>query len=108
MEKIDRLGWADGFAFRSYGVRVGVRVTDAGLLERLRTHLPPGWKPAASPVVQHLYSLIVGRSSRPNVRSFNILYRNTVRLVRSLDLIRYSMCSSRTYTCMSRNWRSGE
>jgi len=86
MEKIDRLGWTAGFAFRSYGVRVGVRVTDAGVLERLRSHLPPGWKPAKSPVVQHLYSLVVGRGSRPNVRGFNLLYRNTVRLVRSLDL----------------------
>jgi len=86
MEKIDRLGWTAGFAFRSYGVRVGVRVNNADLLERLRTHLPPSWKPAPSPSVQHIYSLFAGRTSGRNIRGYNLLYRNTVRLVRTLDL----------------------
>jgi len=86
MEKIDRLGWTAGFAFRSYGVRVGVRVNDADVLERLRSHLPPGWKPAKSPVVQHIYSVFVGRRSGPNIRGYNLAYRNIGRLVRTLDL----------------------
>ncbi|HEX8136796.1 MAG TPA: hypothetical protein VF544_04325 [Pyrinomonadaceae bacterium] len=44
MEKIDHLGWAGGFSFVSYGRRIGVRTNDAGVLERLHEHLPPGWK----------------------------------------------------------------
>jgi hypothetical protein len=61
-------------------------VNDADVLERLRSHLPPGWKPATSPVVQHIYSLFVGRRSGRNIRGYNLAYRNTVRLARSLDL----------------------
>jgi len=31
MDKIDRLGWADGMSFTCYGVRVGVRVNDSAI-----------------------------------------------------------------------------
>jgi hypothetical protein len=86
MEKIDRLGWTVGFAFTSYGVRVGVRSNDAELLSRLKSYLPPGWRPAASPVVQHLYSVLAGKSTKTNVRRFNLAYRNNARLARTLDL----------------------
>src|SRR2546430_2563312 len=34
MAKIDRLGWAAGFAFESYGARVGVRTNDPAALVR--------------------------------------------------------------------------
>ncbi len=60
MAKLDRLGWAAGISFITYGVRIGVRVNDPSVLERVLHHLPPGWKLAASPVVERLYSLIVG------------------------------------------------
>ncbi|MGH8067683.1 MAG: hypothetical protein ACRERE_21135 [Candidatus Entotheonellia bacterium] len=87
MEKLDRLGWAAGFAIRAYGVRVGIRMNDPSVLERLEAHLPPAWKPASSPRVDILYSLVVGGSgARPGVRRFNLLYANATRLVRSLDL----------------------
>ena len=42
MTKIDRLGWADGMSFTSYGVRVGVRVNDSAILQDLIARLPPG------------------------------------------------------------------
>ena len=64
MEKLDRLGWAAGLAFTAYGVSVGVRVSDPGVLERVRALLPPGWKPAGKPRVRRLYSLIVGGGTR--------------------------------------------
>ncbi len=87
MEKLDRLGWAAGIAFTAYGVSVGVRVSDASVLEPLRALLPPGWKPAGKPPVRRLYSLIVGGpTSRPGVRRFNLLYSDAARLVRAHDL----------------------
>src|SRR5437868_5284678 len=58
MQKIDRLGWADGICFTSYGLRIGIRVNEPEVLARLPDHLPPGWKPASSPVVDRLYSLV--------------------------------------------------
>lgn len=87
MEKVDRLGWADGFTFSSYGVRVGIRVNEPQVLEEVRKHLPPGIKPTTSQVVDRLFSLLVGgQGSRPGVRRFNLLYENHVRIARVLDL----------------------
>src|SRR2546426_6633646 len=87
MQKIDRLGWAAGKSFRSYGVRVGIRVNDPKVLDQVEKHFPPGWKPAVSPVVDRLYSLKVGGSSfRPGVRYFHLLYGNVARLARTADL----------------------
>jgi hypothetical protein len=62
MEKIDRLGWAAGLAFTAYGVRVGIRVSETDVLKRVGIYLPPTWKPASSPRVDILYSLVVGGS----------------------------------------------
>jgi hypothetical protein len=87
MEKLDRLGWAAGLAFTAYGVRVGIRVSETEVLKRLEIHLPPAWRPAASPCVDILYSLIVGGvGSSAGVRRFNLLYANALRMARSLDL----------------------
>jgi hypothetical protein len=55
--RIDRLRWAAGACFRSHGLRVGVRVNRPDLLPRLLERLPPGVRPAASPVVDRIFSL---------------------------------------------------
>lgn len=87
MQKIDRLGWADGIAFRSYGLRIGVRVSDAAALGRVIERLPPGWRPAASPIVDHLFSLIIGgQNPGSKVQRFSLLYYDALRLARSKDL----------------------
>jgi hypothetical protein len=86
MQKIDRLGWADGIAFRSYGLRIGVRVTDAAVMNSVIDRLPPGWKPAASPIVDHLYSIVVGGHSRDSrIQRFNLLYYDAGRFGRTKD-----------------------
>jgi hypothetical protein len=70
----------------SYGVRVGVRVNQPEALDVIREYLPPQWKPATRSVVERLYSFVVGRKpARPGVRSFNILYADAGRLIRSLN-----------------------
>lgn len=84
MEKIDRLGWVDGMSFNSYGVRAGIRVNDRSVLRRIIERLPPGWKPASSPGVDHLYSIIAG-TAKPDsrVRRLSLAYWNTARIARS-------------------------
>lgn len=84
MVKIDRLGWADGMSFTSYGVRVGVRVNDAALLPAVIERLPPGSKPASFQVVDHLYSLIGSRAQTASrVRRLSLGYWNLLRIARS-------------------------
>jgi len=87
MQKVDRLGWAAGFSIKSYGVRIGIRSNDPSCLKRARNHLPHGWELSSSPVVDRLYSLLIdGTSPRANVRRFNLLYGDHIRLARSVDL----------------------
>jgi len=87
MDKIDRLGWAEGITFVSYGVPVGVRVNREGMLEQFAERFPPGWKPSRARAVERLYSLIIGGvGARPGLRRFNILYGNTQKLLRTLDM----------------------
>src|SRR4051812_39632385 len=87
MAKLNRLGWAAGLSFRSYGLRLGIRVNQPEILEQLPGYLPPGWKPAASPIVDGLYSLRVGGAgARPGLRQFHLLYAGAGRLARTLDL----------------------
>lgn len=87
MEKLDRLGWMEGIAFTSYGARIGIRVNDPSILERIPAYLPPGWKPLSSPIVDSLYSLYVGgESRRSNVRSYNLLYAGSARIARAMGV----------------------
>lgn len=87
MANLDRLGWAAGLTFTSHGARIGIRATDAALLEQLPPHLPPSWKPAPSPIVDSLYSLVGGGSAtRTRAKRFNLLYNGAGRLARTLDL----------------------
>ena len=87
MKSIDRLGWADGICFTSYGLQIGIRANTPEVLQRVVDRLPPGWTPAGSPEVRRLYSLIDGGSATSSrVRRFNILYAGPLRIARSLDL----------------------
>jgi hypothetical protein len=69
----------------TYGHRIGIRVSEPGALKRALACLPPGWKAAARPKVDCMYSLMVG-GSRAKVRRFNLLYRGAERIARSHDL----------------------
>lgn len=49
--------------------------------------LPPGWKPAASLSVDHLFSLVIGDTApRSQVRRFSLAYYDASRFARSRDL----------------------
>lgn len=86
MDKIDRLGWADGMSFTSYGVRLGVRVNDSAILADVIARLPPGSKPASFAVVDHLYS-IIGHQPKPEakVRRLSLAYSNLLQIARARD-----------------------
>lgn len=87
MKKVDRLGWAVGFSLKSYGLRIGIRSNDPAALDRVCQHLPREWESASLPVVDRLYSILIGGAgARAKVRRFNLLYGDHVRLARSLDL----------------------
>jgi len=83
MEKIDRIGWPTGISLESYGVRIGVRVSDPALMEEVERCLPPLWKPARTPCVDFLYSLKTGNDKTGR---FHVLYRGPVRTIRTTDL----------------------
>jgi hypothetical protein len=87
MNKVDRLGWAVGFALKSYGVRIGVRSNDAAALEQACEYLPAGWQTITNPVVDRVYSILAGGAgTRANGRRFSLLYGDNLRLSRSTQL----------------------
>jgi hypothetical protein len=56
-------------------------------LELVQDYFPPGWKSVSSPVVERLYSLILGGAAkREGVRRFNLLYADIARLARTSNL----------------------
>jgi hypothetical protein len=81
MKRLDQMEWKAGTAFESFGVRIGIRVTDATVMNRLSCYLPPLWKGSVSPTVDFMYSLRIGRFKR-----FHILYRDSTELIRTMDL----------------------
>lgn len=87
MRKLDRLGWAVGESVSCYGVRLGLRTDDPRLLARMHACLPPGWKPSPAREVDLLYSLrSAARSTRPGVRTYNLLYAAHDRIARSMEM----------------------
>ncbi len=86
MAKIDRLRWEAGIAIEAFGVKLGVRVNTPEALDVITPHLPFGWQVAATPVVDHLHSVIMaGASTRRGVRRYNLLYSGSWRAVRTLE-----------------------
>ena len=89
MEKLDRLVWAEGLSVRAYGVQLGLRASEPGALEPLLERMPPEWKPAASPLVDRMYSYVAGgQAPGSRVRRFHLLYIDHARVARdhSIDL----------------------
>ena len=87
MQKVDRLGWAVGFSLKTYGLQVGIRANHPSGLARVCEHLPHGWEASSARKVDRLYSIIISdQRRRSNLRRFNLLYGDHVRLVRSTDV----------------------
>lgn len=70
-------------AFTLYGARIGIRANDGDGLRPLLDKFPPGWRVQESPIVDWLYSVRVGKATRPGIRPFHLLYSNLQRLART-------------------------
>src|SRR4051794_17644549 len=87
MEKLDRLVWAEGLSIRAYGVQLGLRASEPGVLGPLLERLPPEWKPASSPFVDRLYSYVAGgQAPGSRVRRFHLLYIDHARVARDRSI----------------------
>jgi len=87
MDKIDRLGWAAGFSFMSFGVRVGVRTNRPELISQIKDHLPPQARLIRPRYVDLLYSLrVADRPRRRGTRAFHLLYEEFIQIARTEDL----------------------
>jgi hypothetical protein len=87
LEKLDRQRWVAGTCFRSYGVRVGIRVNTPEALALLMPTLPQGWIGVTEPTVDLLFSFILGGSTPGSkVRRYHLPYMFHVRLARTLEL----------------------
>jgi hypothetical protein len=87
MEKIDRLGWAEGIIFSSFGVRIGIRASHPNFLGALEPLLPPGYKPISGSTVDRLFSLVLGGAvATSNIRRLNLLYDGAARVARDREL----------------------
>lgn len=87
MQKVDRLGWAAGFSFKSYGVRIAIRCNEEQGLDQVWPFLPHQHDVVDLAVVDRLYSIIIGgQGPRANVRRFNLLYADHVRIARSTNV----------------------
>ena len=85
MQKLDRLGWAEGISFRAYGVAIGVRANRAEAIQPLSDLFPPGWKATTGPV-RRLYSLTAADLQRPGGRRMNLVWADTQRIGQSKQL----------------------
>ena len=66
---------------------MGVRVNDPTILARLEERFPPGHRPGKGPVVDRLYSFILGGATPGSrARRYHILYVDGCRGARTLDL----------------------
>ena len=84
MGNLEKLYWIDAFAVTGYGVRVGVRVNDAALIERLRSRLPPGAKISPMGTVDRMLSVIQAPpSERRGVKNYHLVYSDHVVVGRS-------------------------
>ncbi len=87
MDKLNRLGWAEGISFISYGVRIGIRASREGLVGTLNDRLPPGWKPHPGQIVDRLYSFVVGGDDPLRKRRLlYLLYGDGTRVARDREL----------------------
>ena len=82
MAGLDVFTWAEGLAFISHDVRVGVRVTDAALWPRLMDRLPPDWT-VIPPRVDRIFSIVAGGA---DVSSGHTLYDGGEAILHSHDL----------------------
>jgi hypothetical protein len=69
-----------------FGLKIGIRVRDPGVLESLLSRVPVGWVPLESASVDRLYSVVTPTTRRANLRHLCVLYGDHGRLIRTEEL----------------------
>jgi len=86
MAKLDRLVWAAGASGTCFGVRVGMRVSDAAVLPEAMSRLPPGWAASAEARVDTVYSVVMGGpGGRPGLRRMHLVYEDARLVARTAE-----------------------
>jgi hypothetical protein len=87
LERLNRMRWGAGVAIELHGVRIGVRTSEAAMLERLLGVLPLGWSFSRSSVVGEMCSFVVGGSTAGSkVKRFHLAYIGSTKVSRTMDL----------------------
>ncbi len=84
MKVLDAMRWAEGVAFVHAGITVGIRVSGAGMLDRIGTAIPPGARLVPAGNVDFLYSVTKGNGSDHEAALYTV-YSDTVPLVQTPD-----------------------
>jgi hypothetical protein len=74
MHALDDIGWDYGFSFTSYGVQLGLRVTDVELLDQLRDFLPFECQPSNATVVDRLFSVVAKPGKKLQSTKYNFYW----------------------------------
>jgi hypothetical protein len=88
MRMLNRLGWAEGISFDAFGLRLGVRFSELGLVDRFRGALPYGADISEQCEVDHLFSVLVGgsRRSRPAEEEVYVVYSDAAPAARVMGI----------------------
>lgn len=88
MEKLNRLGWADGLTFEAYGLHLGIRTNEPAIVPGLESLLPFGWTPSNELEVDHLLSVRVGDEpgSGRRVRRKHLVHSDSTQIATSREL----------------------
>src|SRR5687768_8506286 len=75
MAKLEHFDWTARVTFTCYGLRVGIRATDARVLDELGEYLPPPRRPARHGAVDRLYSFVAGgEGTHPRARRYHRVF----------------------------------
>jgi hypothetical protein len=87
ISELEGVEWTGGIAITAYGVRIGLRTNDAKMLDALLDCFPYGWKPARTPVVERLFSVVTGVSGSRSAGTVYLLYRGDELVARGETLV---------------------
>lgn len=74
MHGLDDIGWDHGFAFTSYGTRLGTRVSDPELLEPLQARLPLKSQITGETIVDRVFSVMAMKKSKIGGHRYNLYW----------------------------------
>jgi len=78
MQALDDIGWDHGFSFSSYGVQLGLRVTDEALLDLLREHVPFQSSDSDAKIVDRLFSVVATGDVHSKSARFNFYWNQSL------------------------------